>query len=347
MRWCWRRPAPSAQYGGRITTGCISIPIVIIRACRAWRCRAITRPIHRAQVVAYLEVYARHFDIRPRFNTDVQRVARNGEGWRVETDAEEFLAPVVVVATGIATAPYRPSWPGIEAFQGSIIHSSEYRNASAFAGRRVLVVGFGNSGGEIALDLAEAGVDVALAVRSPVQIIPRDLLGLPILSWVLLYWHLPAHLVDTVNAPVLRLALGDFERLGLRRATKGPRQMVEEDGHVPLIDIGTLARIRDGSIVIRGGIDRMTADGVVFAGDTEEKFDAIILATGFRPDLRRLIPGEDDLFDQQGMPRVTGKPTTAPGLYFCGQTTVPTGQLREIGIEAQRMAASAKALLKK
>lgn len=205
------------------------------------------------------------------------------------------------------------------------------------------MVGFGNSGGEIALDLAEAGIDVTLAVRSPVQIIPRDLLGLPILTWVLFYRHLPARLVDRINAPVLRIALGDFERLGLRRATKGPRRMVEEDGHVPLIDIGTLARIRDGSIMIRDGIDRMTAGGVVFAGGTEEKFDAIILATGFRPDLRRLIPGEDDLFDQHGMPRVTGKPTTAPG----GQITVPTGQLREIGIEAQRIAASAKALLKK
>jgi hypothetical protein len=91
----------------------------------------------------------------------------------------------------------------------------------------------------------------------------------------------------------------------------------------------------------------MTADGVVFAGGTKEKFDAIILATGFRPDLRRLIPNEDDLFDQHGMPRVTGKPTAAPGLYFCGQTTVPTGQLREIGIEAQQIAASAKALLRK
>jgi cation diffusion facilitator CzcD-associated flavoprotein CzcO len=301
----------------------------------------------RAQVVEYLEAYARQFDLRPRFNTNVLRLARGDEGWRVETNAGELLAPVVVVATGIATAPYRPSWPAMEIFRGSIIHSSEYRNATVFAGRRVLVVGFGNSGGEIALDLAEAGIDVALAVRSPVQIIPRDLLGLPILTWVLLYRHLPARVVDTINAPVLRLALGNFEKLGLRRASKGPRQMVEEDGHVPLIDIGTLGRIRDGSIRLRGGIDRMTAGGVVFSDGTEEKYDAIILATGFRPDLRRLIPDSQCLFDQHGMPRVTGKPTTAPGLYFCGQITVPTGQLREIGIEAQRIAASAKAFSKK
>jgi cation diffusion facilitator CzcD-associated flavoprotein CzcO len=217
-------------------------------------------------------------------------------------------------------------------------HRSQQRlsQSHVFKDKRVLVVGFGNSGGEIALDLAEHKVDVAIAVRSPVQIIPRDLLGLPILTWVILYRHLPARLVDFINAPVLRLVLGNFEKLGLRRAAKGPRRMVEEDGHVPLIDIGTLAKIRDGSITVRGGIDQLTADGVVFADGKLEMFDAIILATGFRPNLRRLVP-DVDVFDHHGMPRITGKPS-APGLYFCGQITVPTGQLREIAIEAERIA---------
>jgi cation diffusion facilitator CzcD-associated flavoprotein CzcO len=301
----------------------------------------------RAQVVDYLEAYAAHFNVRPVFNTEVSRVARDGSHWCVETSEEAFSAPIVIVATGIAHAPYRPPWPGAESFGGPIIHSSDYRNPTAFAGKRVLVVGFGNSGGEIALDLAEAGIDVTLAVRSPVQIIPRDLLGFPILTWVILYRHLPARLVDAINAPALRLRIGNFEKLGLRRAAKGPRQMVEEDGHVPLIDIGTVARIRDGSIKIRAGIGHITAGGVVFADGKSDPFDAIILATGFRPDLRRLIPDSDGLFDPQGMPRVTGKPTAAPGLYFCGQITVPTGQLREIGIEAQRIATSARAYLQK
>jgi cation diffusion facilitator CzcD-associated flavoprotein CzcO len=301
----------------------------------------------RAQVVDYLEAYAAHFNVRPVFNTEVSRVARDGSHWCVETSEEAFSAPIVIVATGIAHAPYRPPWPGAESFGGPIIHSSDYRNPAAFAGKRALAVGFGNSGGEIALDLAEAGIDVTLAVRSPVQIIPRDLLGFPILTWVILYRHLPARLVDAINAPALRLRIGNFEKLGLRRAAKGPRQMVEEDGHVPLIDIGTVARIRDGSIKIRAGIGHITAGGVVFADGKSDPFDAIILATGFRPDLRRLIPDSDGLFDPQGMPRVTGKPTAAPGLYFCGQITVPTGQLREIGIEAQRIATSARAYLQK
>jgi cation diffusion facilitator CzcD-associated flavoprotein CzcO len=301
----------------------------------------------RAQMVAYLEGYAARFAIKPVFSTTVSCIRRDDAQWRADTAQGSIAAPVVVVATGIADAPYRPSWPGSEIFSGAVIHSSDYRNPEAYAGKRVLVVGFGNSGGEIALDLANAGVDVALAVRSPVQILPRDLLGFPILSWAILYRRLPARLVDVINAPVLRLAVGDFERLGLRRAAKGPRQMIEEDGRVPLIDVGTLARIRDGSIEVRSGIDRFTADGVVFTDDAAEKFDAIILATGFRPDLRRLVPDVEGVFDRHGMPLVTGQPTRVAGLYFCGQITVPTGQLREIGIEALRIADDVRRLVKK
>ncbi|HMJ28966.1 MAG TPA: NAD(P)/FAD-dependent oxidoreductase [Xanthobacteraceae bacterium] len=292
----------------------------------------------REQMVAYLESYAARFDIRAVFNTPVSRVRREGPQWQADVGHGSVAAPVVVVATGIADAPYRPSWPGSDVHQGPVIHSSDYRNPYAYADKRVLVVGFGNSGGEIALDLANSGVDVALAVRSPLQILPRDLLGFPILTWAILYRRLPARLVDMINAPILRLAVGRIEDLGLRRAAKGPRQMVEEDGRVPLIDIGTLARIRDGSIKIYGGIDRLTSDGVAFADGRHVKFDAIILATGFRPDLRQLIPDIEGVFDGHGMPLVTGQATGAPGLYFCGQITSPTGQLREIGIEAQRIA---------
>ena len=306
-----------------------------------------TYPLYpsRMQMVEYLESYAARFDIRPVFKTPVASLRRNDARWCADTAQGVIVAPTAVVATGIADAPYRPSWPGLELYQGAVVHSSDYRNPTPYLGKRVLVVGFGNSGGEIALDMANAGVDVALAVRSAVQILPRDLLGLPIMSWAILYQHLPARLVDFINAPILRLAVGSIERLGLRRAAKGPRQMIEEDGRVPLIDIGTLDKIRDGSIKIRGGIDRLTREGAAFADATSGAFDAIILATGFRPDLRRLIPDEGDVFDRHGMPRVTGRATSVPGLYFCGQITSATGQLREIGVEARRIAESASRYL--
>src|SRR5258706_893068 len=129
----------------------------------------------REQVVEYLENYAARFDIQPVFNTTVSRIRPDGTQWRAELAQGSISAPVVVVATGMADAPYRPSWPGSETWSGQMIHSSQYRNPTPYAGKHVLVVGFGNSGGEIALDLANARIDVALAVRGPVQILPRDL----------------------------------------------------------------------------------------------------------------------------------------------------------------------------
>jgi cation diffusion facilitator CzcD-associated flavoprotein CzcO len=209
----------------------------------------------------------------------------------------------------------------------------------------VLVVGFGNSGGEIALDLAELKIDVTLAVRGPVRILPRELLGLPILTWAIAQRHLPARVADALNAPAIRLAVGSIESLGMKRAAKGPRRMVEEDGRIPLLDVGTVAKIRAGAIKVRGAIDRVTPDGVVFSETGPEAFDAIILATGFRPDLRALLPDAMSVLDPAGKPLVSGKRTTAPGLFFCGAIASPTGQLREIGIEAERIAKLAKGIL--
>ena len=291
----------------------------------------------REQVVEYLENYAAHFRVQPTFNTTALKIARDGLHWRVDTDNASFSSPVVVIATGWADFPYRPSWPGSDTFQGNLIHSSEYRNATPYIGKRVLVVGFGNSGGEIALDLANARIDTTLAVRGPVQILPRDLLGIPILNWAIAQKSLPTGVVDFINAPVIRLAVGPMERFGLKRAAKGPRRMIEEDGRVPLLDVGTLARIRDGSIGVRGGIDRFTPDGVVFSDQAVQKFDAVILATGFRPDLRELLPNVNGVLSREGKPLVTGRATNERGLYFCGLVASATGQLREIGLEARRI----------
>jgi hypothetical protein len=131
----------------------------------------------------------------------------------------------------------------------------------------------------------------------------------------------------------------------MKRSAKGPRRMVEEDGRIPLLDVGTVAKIRAGAIKVRGAIDRITPDGVVFSETGPDPFDAIILATGFRPDLRALLPDTTSVFDSAGKPLVSGKPTSAPGLFFCGAIASPTGQLREIGIEAERIAKFAKKIL--
>jgi cation diffusion facilitator CzcD-associated flavoprotein CzcO len=299
----------------------------------------------RDHVIEYLEDYAAKFELQPVFNASVREIRRDGARWRVQVEGTSRLSSVVVIATGLADYPYSPTWPGMEAFGGRVLHSSAYRNAKPFLGQRVLVVGLGNSGGEIALDLAEADVDVTLSIRGPVNILPRDLLGVPILTWAIAQSWLPARVADTLNAPVLRLAVGSIEQLGLTRAAKGPRQSIQEEGRVPLLDVGTMAQIRAGRIKVRGEIASLSPKRIVFVQSPPEEFEAMILATGFRPDLRTLLPGAEGILSEAGKPLVSGQPTTEPGLFFCGAITSATGQLRRIGLEANRIADAALARL--
>ena len=296
----------------------------------------------RDQLVAYLEDYAAHHRIAPRFGTTVLGV-RHRAGWVVETDAATLTAGNVIFATGIAGWPLRPAWPGMDSFPGRLIHSSDYANPTPFSQCRVLVVGLGNSGGEIALDLCDAGNEVSLSVRSPVNVVPRDLFGIPILTLAILQRSLPYKLVDALNAPILRLAIGDLEPFGLRRPAKGPMTQVAEDGKIPLLDIGTIDRIRRGLIAVRPGIARMSGADVHFDDGARAPFDVIIQATGYRPSLRALLPDHHGVLDRSGAPIVCGRPTGHPGLFFCGHIAVATGQLREIGLEAKRIAATIRA----
>ncbi len=297
----------------------------------------------RAHVVEYLEAYAAKFELKPVFNAPAREVRRDRRTWRVEAGENSRTAPVVVVATGWADYPHAPTWPGMETFGGPVLHSSQYRNPAPFAGKHVLVVGYGNSGAEIALDLAEAGTDVTLSVRSPVNIVPRELFGLPILFFPTAERWLPPRVADTVNAPFLKFAIGSIEKLGLKRSAKGPIQAIEEDKRVPLIDVGTLNAIRDGRIKLRGDVASLAGESVVFKQSTGERFDAIILATGFRPDLRALLPDAKGVLNEAGAPLVSGRPTAEPGLFFCGAIPSAIGQFRQIGIEARRIAEAARA----
>jgi len=306
--------------------------------------KAYGRYPSRAQVVEYLEAYAVKFDLAPVFNAPVQAVRREGRAWRADAGEKSQTAPIAVIATGWADFPHSPTWPGMETFGGAILHSSAYRNPAPFTDKRVLVVGFGNSGAEIALDLAEARIDVALSVRSPVNIVPRELLGLPILVYPAAEQWLPPRLADKVNAPLLRFAIGSIETLGLRRSAKGPIQSIAEDGRAPLVEVGALGAIRDGRIRIRGDVASFARDSVVFRQSPAERFDAIVLATGFRPDLRALLPGAEGVLSGTGAPLVSGRPTAQPGLYFCGAIPSSLGQFRQIGIEAQRIAQAARSL---
>jgi indole-3-pyruvate monooxygenase len=293
----------------------------------------------RDQVVAYLERYAARVGLDIRFGQTVTDARRVGNRWHVTTEAAEFESSSLVVATGNARVPFIPEWPGLEAFAGPVLHSSAYLNGTQFRGQRVLVVGFGNSGGEIAIDLTESGARAALSVRSAVNVIPKEVLGVPILTIAIAQQRMPPAVADAVNKPVLRATVGDITKYGLEKLPYGPATQISKDKHIPLIDIGTMALIKSGAIRVHPGIESFTPTGVRFVDGTEAEFDAVVFATGYRARVDEFLDAPAVL-DGNGTPVTSGDLTGIPGLYFCGYFVAPTGMLREMGIEAKRIVAA-------
>jgi cation diffusion facilitator CzcD-associated flavoprotein CzcO len=290
-------------------------------------------------VVEYLEAYARHHDLQPRLGQRVLGARLEGEGWEVRTADSLLYAGSLIVAGGCNNRPNLPTWPGQEGFRGRILHSSEYRSGADFHGQRVLVVGLGNSGGEIAIDLWEQGArTTSLAVRSPVNVIPKEVFGVPFLTVAISQRRLPPPLADALNAPLTRALVGNLEPYGLRRPPQGPVTQIHRLGRVPFIDTGTIKLIKQGQVKVFPGIQRFVEDGVVFTDGRREAFDAVVLATGFRPAVGEWLHDAGVALDQDGAPAASGRESARPGLYFCGYYVSPTGMLREIALEAQAIA---------
>jgi hypothetical protein len=114
-------------------------------------------------------------------------------------------------------------------------------------------------------------------------------------------------------------------------------QQLREHHQIPLIDVGTIAALRAGRIALRGAVERFTRTGVRFAGGSEEAFDAVIAATGYRPCLEELLGDAKYVCGPDGLPARSGE-AVRPGLYFCGLKVSPRGMLRQIGIDARRIA---------
>ena len=293
----------------------------------------------RLQVIGYLEAYASKFQLSPRFGQQVLSTRRADSAWNVRTQDALYRAPNLVIATGYAREPFTPQWPGQSSFRGALMHSSQYKNGEPFRNQRVLVVGFGNSGGEIAIDLWEHGARTSIAVRNPVNVIPRELFGVPILTISIAQSKLPARLVDAINAPILRIAIGDLNSYGLRKSSQGPITQILQASRIPLIDVGTINLIKQGQITVTSGVERFSEDSVRFNDGKQGRFDAVIMATGFRPQVSEFMEGASATYSEDGSPTRSGQPTAIPGLFFCGYNVSPTGMLREIAIEAKRISA--------
>jgi putative flavoprotein involved in K+ transport len=308
--------------------------------------RQFPKYISKDQYGQYLQDYARHFDLKCILNSHVCKVRATDDGQAhhliVETESESWRSRAVVMATGQFGVPVLPKWPGIEEYKGHVIHSVKYKTGRDYAGQRVLVIGAGNSGAEIAADLSEQGAAyVAISIRTPPAIVPRDVLGTPTQVFGILMSQIPPRLADQIGNTIARIALGDLTRYGIKR----PAWLPFTARRIPIIDVGLIKEVKNGRVKVRSNIARFTRTGVVYEDGQQEAFDAVIAATGFTSGLDQLLE-VTGVLDKKGIPKdPQGQPTSRPGLFFMGYTESHRGLLYEVDLASRRLAKTIKKYL--
>ena len=302
--------------------------------------KSLPRYLSKDEFADYLNEYAKAQALTVSLGERVNRIRQVGGPTgrlEVETSLRTREPSVLVVATGHYAEPRIPSWPGLDEFVGAFLHSSAYATGASYEGLRALVVGLGNSGAEIAADLAEQGAaSVAVAVRTTPPIVTRELLGvLPVqlLGIALTPLGMP-RLIDRCGAVLRRVAVGDLQRYGLGEPAWGPFTARRP----AVIDAGLLSELASGRVVVRPDVARFEGSDVVFVDGSRATFDVVVAATGFVTGLARIleIPGLVDDTDQPLWR--SGRATSVPGLYFVGFDETVRGHLFEANRESKRLA---------
>src|SRR4051794_16299173 len=231
---------------------------------------------HHTQVAAYFDAYVDHFGLRERitFQTGVAHAEPEDGGWRVTLDdGEQRFYRALLVANGHHWDPRwpEPAFEGSEVFQGVQMHSHHYTgdDPTLFAGRRVVVLGMGNSAMDIAGEATQSAERVFLAARRGAWIVPKYLFGRP-LDQIITAARIPLPVRQRIMQTTLRAAIGDMERYGLPT----PDHRVLE-AH-PTISDTILTRLTHGDITCKPNIARLTTDSVVFADGSSERADVVV-----------------------------------------------------------------------
>ena len=301
--------------------------------------RRFGRWVARDDVIRYLEEYARFHGITPRMGVRVTRLERDNT-WLAHTSDGSVRARHVVLATGYNGMPHVPEWPGRSNFTGDLLHAAAYRRAEPFIGRDVLVVGSGNSGAEIAADLAEQGASrVRIAVRTPPNIVPRQVAAVPATLLGIPNDHAPAKAVDPAIRMLQRWTIGDLGKYGMPAPKQGVVEQFLATDVVPVIDVGLVAQLRCRRVQPVPAVTGFVGAAVQLADGSHITPDVVIAATGYRPALETLV-GHLGVLDDQGRPIVQGAHThpRAAGLRFVGLTNPLKGLLLQINLDARLVA---------
>jgi Flavin-binding monooxygenase-like len=292
-------------------------------------------PNHR-EMAAYLGAYADAFALRDsiRFRTRVERLEPAAGGtWRVTLDdGSRRSYGAVVVATGLFWSPLLPFYPG--SFDGTVSHSHEYRTPEPYAGRRVLVVGAGQSAAEIAVEVSTVAERTFMSVRGGVHVIPRWIGRRPYDAGDIAPLNrMPWRLLNLIYGLRVTRALG-------ARLAPWPLPAHRPVEGIPIVSSELLPAVRRGDVVVKPAIEQLRGSSVDFIDGSEERIDRIVYATGYRtnlPYLSSLIVSADrrDLSLYRRIVR-----PGLPGLYCAGFVDAPGGLLPVVETQGQWIAAA-------
>ncbi len=237
-------------------------------------------PGHKA-LQQYFVGFSREFDLARhfRFDTEVTGIDRVDGGWRVtwkdKAGTGSAMYTGVVLANGTLATPSVPSFPGT--FTGELLHSSQYKSADVFRGKRVLIIGAGNSGCDIAVDAVHHAASIDMSVRRGYYFVPRYLLGRPA-DTLNPSRMLPARVKQWIDSRFLKLFTGDPEKFGFPE----PDYRIYESH--PIVNTLVLGHLGQGDLRIRPDIDRFEGTTVYFTDGTSDDYDLVMLATGYELD---------------------------------------------------------------
>jgi hypothetical protein len=292
----------------------------------------------------YIQRYVQAHNFPIELGVTVERVTQDGDGWRVTlcdangTHTTWFRC--VILATGRYSNPYTPDILGLAQFGGQVLHAHDYRDPAAFAGKRVLVVGSGPSGLDIAPELGSvAQAPVLLAIRTGLILRPRYPLGLPKGAWLMIAARLPKRPGKWLLAWIGARQVRGQAAAGIPTPPEGKMSSAAMARGGEL-----LWAVKAGHVRVVGAPQHFTHEGVVLADGERAALDAVILATGYRPALYGYVhhpltvgkdywPLRDPAKDSND---VTNREVqNAPGLYLVGVFYQGKGALYNCNTEAQ------------